>query len=68
MPFFYPHYILERLIDGRDVEKMKTSEASQIVKEFWIRVFAGSLGQRNQKQLERAAVLALKKAGLGYFA
>jgi len=68
MPLFYPKFILETLLSGKDVDSLKTSEARKIVSEFWIQVYSKSLGQTNQRQLERACMKALKQAGLEFFA
>lgn len=68
MPLFYPYHILASLLNGRDAESLKVSEAKKIVAEFWVQVYAKSLGQRNLKQLERVGLRALETAGLKYLA
>lgn len=60
--------MLREIINGRDVQRMKCSEASRIVREFYLRWELATLGCRNPQRADRLAQKALNRAGLGYFA
>jgi len=67
MPLTSVYTVLWSLIGGRDVLAMSTKEAQDLVREFWIKVYANSLGNRDQKAIDCVAKRALNAAGLGYF-
>ena len=59
--------MLRNIINGRDVQKMKCSEAERIVADFYMQWTLATLG-RNQRKCEYLAAKALKRAGLEFFA
>lgn len=60
--------ILKDVINGRDIQSMKCSEARRIVDEFYLRVLCLTLGTRNPQRVEFLTNQALEKAGLEFFA
>jgi hypothetical protein len=60
--------ILEGIIDGRNVEELKCSEAAKIVSEFYEKLSVMTLGATCTQTIEYFANKALKRAGLEFFA
>lgn len=60
--------LLRNLIAGRDVDSMSTTEAKELVAQFFLKWSLLTFGQRNQQKLDYLAMEALKKYGLEYFA
>lgn len=60
--------ILLDIIGDRDVEKMRVSEAKQIVAEFYFRVELLTLDRRGNSHADFYAEKALESCGLGFLA
>lgn len=60
--------LLKDLIGGRDVQKMKYSEAVRLVNEFYLRVEIANIGSRHPERVDYFTGKALEMAGLECFA